>query len=222
MMRFVPALAALAACSGDDSTDTPGTTPDEVDIEGAAFELNTTNLTIPDADPGLATLVGGFFGSDVYIQTYNVTDSSLDLRMAFGDGAGAQDPCTPTTDLPPATRSGMDLSIGPEDLTFQTATNTFVVGDFESTSTIADDGESVDDLVMSGMIDLRQAVGFGPFTDEQEICDDFSGLGVTCEACDDGEPFCAPLTLQGLLATRADVQVEPVSVADAQANCPTQ
>lgn len=211
----------LAACSGDGAAAGDTATTAFPAIEGQAWELNVGGLSTPNAEPELATVIGLFFSSPVLLQAHGQGDDGFAIRMGFGDGAGGQDACTPTSELPDATVDGAGFTFGPADTTFATSTTTFDVLDLSGSGSVSADGQTLTALQLAGRVDLRQAVGFAGFDDVDVLCDTFGGLGLTCADCGDGSATCVELQLAGMSAAAVGADVQPISAADAAAACPT-
>jgi hypothetical protein len=220
MRHILTALLAtsLAACSGggDDGT---ATTEGVASIDGSTYEVNIGGLTTPNADPDLASVIKLFFSAPVLLHVHGQTEGGMNVRMAFGDGA-AQDPCAPTSDFPAATFTGSDFDFGPSTTTFYTTTTSFEVLDLAGMGTVSSGGSSLDDLELSGRVDLRQAIGFAGFDDVDNLCSTFSELGLTCADCGDGSATCVDLELAGMSAASVDIDVQPISASEAAAACP--
>jgi len=219
LFALVPAL--LLACSGGDGDGT-GSTADEVAaIDGNTYELNIAGLSTPNADPDLATVVKLFFSAPVLLHAHGQDASGMNVRMAFGDDAGGQSLCAPTSEFPSASFTGSVFDFGPGDTTFYTTTTSFEVLDLMGTGTVSDDGETFTGLQLMGRVDLRQAIGFAGFDDADGLCSTFGELGLSCADCGDGSATCVDLELAGMSAARVDIDVDTISPSEAAANCPS-
>lgn len=218
-------LAWLAlGCSGDDPDTVPDdTAPVELNLEGAVYTLDVSELNVVDADPGLASVIRLFFTRTVLVGLHTVSDDQLSLRLGFAaDGTDpvVQDVCTQTLELPAADRSSpFAFDVGPETTTFQGAELTYSIQDLALSGTLSDTGSQIRDIVLEGGIDLRQveALGFGTAVD---LCSAMADLGLPCGACDDNEALCATLWLDGLTASRVGATMEAIDSLD-PVDCPT-
>lgn len=214
MRHLVPPVLILMACSPDSEPD-PEPVPD-VDLTDAAFTLDVSGLTVADADPGLGTLVRLFFTRTPLIGFHDVSDDELTIRMGFtarGVEPVEQDPCTITLELPPASRDGLAIELGPVDVVFQGAAVDYEIVDLTMSGVVSDDGQRLTQLTLSGEVDLRQveALEFGT---AENLCGSMADLELPCVPCDDGEATCARMQIEGITGSRVDVEVEAIEVLD--------
>lgn len=221
-MRWL--LPGLAACGSGADTKTEDTAPEPLALEGASYELSTGGLTVPAADDGLADVLRLFFTRTVLIGVFDFSDAAMTVRIGFAvDGAEplVQDPCTPTVELPPATLTGTHFEIGPADTTFQGAATTYSIGQMYVAGEIGGDGDVLSDIVLDGIVDLRQAGALGSFGDADALCTTVGSFSLPCAACDDGEPYCVTLAVEGLGASRVD-GLTMTGIAAPATTCPTE
>ena len=220
-MRLLPILA-LAACGG------PEPLPEDTDtqplaLEGASYELLTGGLAIPAADDGLDDVLRLFFTRTVLLGISDFSDTAMTVRIGFGvDDADPieQDPCTPTVDLPPADLTGTTFEIGPADTTFQGATTEYSIGQMHVAGEVTGDGAQLSDIVLDGIVDLRQAAAFGTFGDADTLCSTMGSFSLAFAACADGPEYCVTLSITGLGANRIE-GLEMVSIDEPASTCPT-
>jgi hypothetical protein len=213
--------AVVAGCTGGKEPEVQDTA-EAVELEGAVYRLSVAAITIPDADEGLVDLVQLMVSRVVLLQLHDVSDASFTLRLGFGQddvSPPVQDDCSPTVELPDASRDGDSFEVGPGDTTFQGPDNTYTIQELHVVGALDPDGESIGQTTLEGRVDLRQAEVLGLGTAE-DLCDTLGGLGVACGPCDDGEPWCAMLRVEGVSAAR--VETEMVAISSPGEGCPTE
>ncbi|MBT3217559.1 MAG: hypothetical protein HN348_00575 [Proteobacteria bacterium] len=209
MKRLIATISMALFLGGcpPETEDTDTTEP--VNLEGATYRLSTGNLTVPGADQGMNDLLKLFFIRTLIIQFHNVTDSAATIRLAFVEENSdplVQDPCMETIEFPEGTRDELTVEIGPTDVSFDGAD----VEDLHMTATVSTKGTRIDEIVIESVIDLRQAESFG-FGTAQDLCESTEGYGVPCQKCDDNSKTCLDLTIEGLTANEAEVEIEVIT-----------
>lgn len=199
-------LLFLLACTNE--TVPTDTGPDPM-LDGSVYELSIGGLTIDGADDGLNDLARLLFTSVVLMQVANADDAGFDGNVTFGTTTEPieRNPCSETFSIPDISLDGLSFSGGPRDITIEREVGTLNLMDMTVEGTFSDDGERIQDFVITGTGDLRIADGtaLGPAAN---LCETFAGFGVPCAACPDNEPLCVSLTVRGLGATRSDIDFE--------------
>lgn len=209
MKKVLLCMALVAGCSESGSGD---------GIDGNVYKMSVANMEVQGAI-GVGALLRAVFSRTVYVQTYGVTDTSASMLVAMSDpDSEAQDMCLPTSDMTGGTWDGTTLAYGPKDTEFSTADVTFNMQDLDITATFDESGDNLTDILVSTTLDVRALEGSGTFGDPAVICTTFGGLGVACGACDDGETFCADLTLEGASASLSTETIEAVTTP--ASDCP--
>lgn len=206
-MRWLPALLILAACNGtpeDTETDDPG-----VDLESFDYRMRVGSLTITGADQGMNELIRLFFGNEVLYRIRNLDGTSGDLELVLGykdTDPIERNPCWDKVTLQGVTVDGGMLTYGPEDLVFpRDGGDDIELDQLTISASIADDGATMSDIVLTASLDVRIAAGTS-FGDPAELCHTFAGFNKPCVACaSDNEEYCLDLELTTLSAESADV-----------------
>lgn len=230
---FTP-TTALAASTGYTATltrdcgETPWTfttsavgTPigDVSSLEGNAYALALTSGRFVEP-AGVGDLLQQFLTTDVLVGVQTASATDIDMIGAIGvDGAEppAQDTCTVTIPFPTA-----DFSENPffEVNATGQATNisvsgiTVAIDDLIISGAFSPDGANIQGAVLSGSIDTYGLAGIldetcTPDSADWEtckngICDLAGGIGVTCEACEDGEAHCLSIYVDSIAAEGLD------------------
>ena len=196
LSRDTAYTATASVCDGGLSTSF--TTAGEaitIDLTDRTFdvELDGSDLTWVKPSQG-RLIVGQIDTTDVLFMVQSATADELDLLGAagFDDGGTTQQyPCTYAIDFPATSFSANPaFTAGPLDTEMVTGDTSFAVYDLAASGIIADDGEEMNDVIVTGLIDTRnldEAAGF-------DVCDAMANFGDDCVACpDDGVVKCLEL-----------------------------
>jgi hypothetical protein len=189
--------------TGDDGGD-DGSTGSAMDIAtedliGFTWQLDlaTSDITEP---PGIGIILSAVLTDSLMYGVTDATPDTLDLAVAVGrpDGAGFEiGDVLPlgTTDFSTApdftvdgTGTTLDYPYEGVDIPFE---DPVFVG------TMATDGESLDTITLTTKLDTRD-VGplFSLGSEETAVCVFMADFGVSCGACNDGEPLCLDLVAE--------------------------
>lgn len=173
----------------------------------------TWSMEMADADwhepAGAQTLILLYFTAPALLGVQYADDDLLDVMGA----AGQLDKLGTLTQAPGSTWNfpAADFTGAP----FFTSDSTLVTLEYDGVSipvhnahleaTILPDASGISGGKLSGLGDTRElgellGVGSG----EDGLCTLAAGLGVDCEPCPDGEPYCLPLSATGIEGDRID------------------
>lgn len=195
--------------SGDEGgTDDGGGTGmdiDVADLDGHTWQLELSQANI--SDPAvLGAILSALFTDSLFLGVTEVGTETLDMSVVVGSPNGSG------FDLgTPLALGSADFSAPPDfevdgtgtilEYTYDRVAIPFEDPVFEGT--MATDGESLDSVVLTSLIDTRD---IGPLfdlgSDETAVCSLVGDLGVTCDACSDGEPLCLAFTAEWTNAPR--------------------
>ena len=214
-------VATLDWCGGTDSisftTLDPGTPVDDLEGNTYLLDLASASWTEPE---GAGDLISGFLDLELLVGVTAVTGESIKMVGAVGDG-GEQDYCTPTIDFPSADFSENPyFQVGPTDVVFDAGGYSVGLSGFGMAGSFTDDGDAIEEGVVQAELDIRvlaPALGDALGTeDPDELCLYMGFLGIDCESCSgDGEPYCAPLTVEEIDGERLADSLEEIT----QENC---
>jgi hypothetical protein len=146
--------------------------------------------------------------------------SRLDVVAAAGFDLGrnvAQYPCAEAIDFPEVPYTDHpSFAVGPEDAALEADGIAFTIFDLYAEGVIADDGESVSDVVVTGLLDTRalsEVLG-------SDLCGLAAEFGDDCVACPDGEVVCLAMEIQDPSAPwREDVWIDAAIDPEADPIC---
>ncbi len=233
--------AILHYCTGDvtinfRTSDLGSPVADPAALAGRGYKLDLAGARWVEP-AGLGSVMSSSFQEmPVYLSVATVSGSTIDVFGEFGRTAGPRgtepDYCAPTLDFP-----GADFSASPHvevvapTATFTlsgvatTATNVTMSGDFSA------DGLSTGGGVIQASVDTRP-LDIGFFDGEiGAFCQTMGSLGVACEACTDGEPYCMAVQIEQIAGVADTSTMTPIAgtdcagcdagiPADVSASCP--
>lgn len=181
-------------------------------LVGTTFRLDLVNATW--VEPGaLSTLLALYFTTPILLGVQYADGSHLDLLGAPGAvdtfGAVAQQTSAPTWDFPiqpfdqqPYFEAEVDFI----QLDYNTGSQVVAipVQDFRLFGTIGPDGASFGGGEISGLADTRDLGVVLGDDDDDAICEFAESLGVSCQPCDDGQPYCLKIIGEDVEGTRVD------------------
>ncbi len=172
----------------------------DAELVGATyhFDLGGANYIKP---PGLGTVLGSFLTAPLLIGIGEITDGNIQILGTQGTFSGD----TPVLDdgFPIWDFGSADFATAPffdsdpVDIELDYTGIPIPIYNFSLYGTFAPDGTSIGFAGASGLGDSRHMgplIGAG--SDPSAICDTAAGLGVSCEDCPDGEPFCLEIELE--------------------------
>jgi hypothetical protein len=182
-------------------------------LVGTTFRLDLINATW--VEPGaLSTLMALYFTTPILLGVQYADGSHLDLLGAPGevDAFGAiQQANAPTWDFPLQPFDQQPYFVAEVDsiqLDYQSGNDLIPipVQDFVLAGTIGPDGATFGGGEISGLADTRELSDVlpGGGDDDGAVCDFAESLGVSCQACDDGLPYCLRIIGVDIEGARVD------------------
>lgn len=177
------------------SVGTPLTVSNE-DMIGRTFVFRLSEAEI--TDPAFLDFVAStYLTVPLLISVVAADDTSIDLLGGVGeqenDGTYTQVIDEETWDFPAGSFSEQPYFEAYADyITVSYSGIPIPIEGFSLSGTFSADGTTIEKGVASGMGDSRY---MGPLlgreeTDYNAVCEIAAGAGITCEPCDDGEPYC--------------------------------
>ena len=215
--------ATLTTSCGTESwsftTSDLGGATNEAELTDGSYSLNLSSGTwiLP---PGVGKFIGDLVGDvEVLFGVTAVNATSLEMIGALGDGSGNPDICYPTLDIPvdPTWENpyfeleAPQLLIAVEDL--EIAIDEFYLGGAFTT-----DASAIEGGVLRGFIDTRPLVGAFDATTDGAVCDLVTLVGVECENCGDGQPYCLSVWVTDIVAAKVPTVITPRTEPDP--SCP--
>ena len=188
---------------------------EDIDLEGRVYAADMTDLRYLSGD-GVGQIVTTFIGDELLLQVVEATATSFQLRtaLALDGGALTQDPCGRTVDLPSADFSDAPyFSHEASDVEVEAYDTTLFLEDFSAAGTFASDGTWVGGISASVTLDTREVAELLGLAAE-DICLLAGNVGLECEDCEDGYPYCGTLVLQDMVAEEVDIEVVEITVLD--------
>lgn len=180
-------------------------------LVGTTFRLDLVNATW--VEPGaLSTLLALYFTTPILLGVQYADDANLDLLGAPGavdTFGGITQADAPTWDFPiqpfgqqPYFEAEVDFI----ELDYQNGSEVIAipVSDFKLYGTIGPDGRSFGGGIIEGLADSRNLGSVINDDDEDAICDFAASLGVTCQACADGLPYCLRIVGEDIEGVRVE------------------
>jgi len=181
-------------------------------LVGTTFRLDLVNATW--VEPGaLSTLLALYFTTPILLGVQYADDSNLDLLGAPGEvddfGQVQQQTFAATWDFPlqafdeqpyfeaSVAAITLDYTAGDDELAIP-------VQDFLLVGTIAPDGSSMGGAQLSGLADTRDLGVVLNDDDDDAICNYAESLGVNCQPCADGAPYCLKIIGEDVTGVRVD------------------
>lgn len=162
---------------------------------------------------------------DQLVPVYFGVESRVGQRWNFlgvvGDDTGQQDLCNETIALPEARFTDPDFQIGPGDWMITVSGFDVQIRDYQLTGTFSEDWETMDEVNLTGRLDLRDLEGLVDGFTPQTLCSLIALSGDPCEEC--GSPsgrFCVDIDIRDIEGARQTWSVVPRSPQQV-ANDPT-
>jgi len=227
--------ATLTWCDGENtaeiafSTSSLGT-PLDADIEGSTYVLDIADgRFIKPA--GVGEIIGGLLANKILIGIKSADDGDLAIRGAISmENGDDQDLCAQTLEeFPTADFNASPYFELPEgDVALSVAGYDVSIMAMSIAGTFSSDGSYFGGGTMSGELDARTLAPL--LADQLEIpededpgqymCDLLIGFGVACIPCSsDGDPFCAILEIDQLVADNSGVEIKEILQTDCDEEC---
>ncbi len=184
----------------------------EFDLEGRVYlaDFNTVRHVTGD---GVADVISTFLGDYVLLEVIEASEHVLQLRVALAieDSEGfVQDPCGVTVDLPEADFNAMPYFIHPtRDVELIAFGVEMQMNDFSASGTFAPDASWIGGIAITVTLDTRQAAQMLG-VHEDDICLLAENVGLACQPCSDGQPYCGTLIMDDLSAEEVDTPVTEI------------
>lgn len=175
--------------------------PLTVDVVGDTFALDiAAGEWVEPAGVG-ALLASQIGDTQILMSPSAIAGSSIEAIVAIGS-ANAQDLCSPTIDLPPASWQDPTFSLSTPLLPLSVSGFTILIEDVELSGSFAPDGSRIEGGLLSGLVDTRPlGEVFGLGTGYDAVCDLVSAFGVSCITCSDGSgDYCLSLLVDNVSA----------------------
>lgn len=199
----------------------PAGQPLTCDLPHTTFQMDlaTARWFTPE---GLGGAIPLLVESDLLVGITEEDGDLVSARVAAG-AAGSQDFCHPTSNLPPAERSGPDLFRPATSATLLYADHVVTLHDWRVEATVLPDCSGVAGGRTRGRVDLRELAPLVSFEDTPVtaagLCAFLETYSTTCEPCDDGEAFCMAFDVEGVSGTALDAPLTCVGAASCHPEC---
>ena len=223
--------AELSYCGSPEPVSVAFTTSDlgealTADLVGKTYavDLGSGNFVQP---AGVGELIGGLLENDILIGIKSVDGDTMGIRGALSvEESSAQDYCSETLEqFPDADFSAAPYFEIPQgDVTISVAGITATIQGLSVSGTFAADGSYFGGGELMGQLDARELVDVVAEAgldaeSADEICNLLLGFGVQCVACSDGEPYCATLEVNRLVADETGETLGLVCEGDCHESC---
>lgn len=176
---------------------------DEASLIGSTYELDLTSGRFIQPE-GVGSILQQYIGDTVIFLGVTAADTSeIQMLGAIGvPGTTEQDLCSPTIPFPTADFTATPFfEVGPDATTIAVEGYEITIDDLYISGAFAPDGSYISGARLAGSIDTRPLVPLvDPEGEDGAICDLAGSLGITCEACGDGEPYCLSLEVDSIAA----------------------
>lgn len=186
------------------------------DLTGMAYALDLANANFVEPE-GIGAVLGSFLDFELLVGVDAVDEAATTITMVGALGVegqpGVQEPCTPSIPFPEADISENPyFEVGPQVFTIEISGTEVTIDDLFLAGAFAPDGEAIDGVVLSGVIDTRPFAGLIDESEdppEDAVCVFAFDLGIECEACPDGSgDFCLSLLANRITADPIDNEIE--------------
>jgi len=181
-------------------------------LVGTTFRLDLVNATW--VEPGaLSTLLALYFNTPILLGVQYADSTNLDLLGAPGEvdnfGGVEQQSGAATWDFPiqPFDQQPyFEAEVSSITLEYDSGGDTLQipVQDFVFVGTVAPDGSELGGGQISGQADTRSLGVVLNSDDPNAICEYAESLGVSCRACNDGQPYCLTIIGEDVKGVRVD------------------
>jgi len=190
----------------------------ELDLEGRVYAGDFSGVRYAQGD-GVGQIISTFLGETVLLQVIQATEAVFQLRVALAiedGGELVQDPCGTTADLPEADFSAVPyFSHEGQDVVLTAYDTEMHMSGFQASGTVSADNSYLGGIALEVTLDTREAaVALG--LSAEDICVLAENVGLACEPCADGLPYCGTLQMDELYADLVDTQVEAITEQPAE------
>jgi hypothetical protein len=223
-LLVLPAVGALAGCSGDSKSPLDNWT-------GKTFLLDkfpNSRWVAPKSGGGSSM---GDYVPQFFIGVAAGSGDSLDITLATGLG-GVQDMCSPTTPVPVTGVKYPDLQITAPTLPMRlTETDPdyakvvpVIAHDVTLKNILPGRNENTPSGELTATLDMADAYPLFHLVDnptKDSVCAAFADAGVVCQTCAfNGQPYCLTFRAVQLVATEFPTPIQKLSPSDIPASCP--
>lgn len=189
-------------------------------VLGGVYAADFTAVRFLSGD-GVGQVIRTFIGDELLLQVVQASDHVFQLRAALVDlesSTLAQDPCATTALLPESDFSDQPwFEHAAADVVLDAYDVVMHLTDFQASGTVAPDASWIGGIALSVTLDTREAAEMLGLAAE-DICELASNVGLACEPCNDGQPYCGTLVLEDLGGEWVEVVVEEVT--EIPSHCP--
>jgi len=210
--------ATITVC--EDSSSSTFTTvggATEAPIVGRTYDVELDGRDIRWVKPSVGSLlVSQLVTKDFLFQVQSADATSIDLVGAVGIDSGTdvvQYPCAPALDFDPGSfTSNPYFQVGPQDTSLSASGVVVPVLGLEVDGSFSADAESMEDVRLTGFIDVS---GLGDALGGGDACTTLGLFGVACVACPGGGDTCVELDVRDPSAPWRDgVEIDPMLLPD--------
>lgn len=205
------------------TTSEVGSAVDNAGLVGKTYNLDlASGRFIKPA--GVGSILGQYIGdTTILLGVTSATSTNIEMIGAMGvKGAdpAAQDMCIPTIPFPVADFAGNPyFEVGPETTTLTVESYSVTIEDLFVSGAFGPGGAYIAGATLAGVIDTRPLVPLvDPDGGDGAICDLSAAMGIVCEPCGDGEPYCLEIEVDSMSAALVD-GVTLTEVAEVPAEC---
>jgi hypothetical protein len=183
----------------DSDTDTDTDTDSDPDVDDAreggiyAMDLRDGHIVEP---AGLGSVLESYVTFTLDIEVADIRASTITFTVT--DSAGTSSP----TDISGDFRRDPVFACGPADLAFDVSGSATTLYDTTFDGGFSGDASTMDDIVLSGLLDTAPLASLLGSSDPSSICNLAGAFGASCEPCPDGSAYCLRLTEDSLTAIR--------------------
>ncbi len=186
---------------------------------GAAYAADLGNVKYL-AGESVGQLIQSLVGSHLLLQVIQESPTLFQLRTALAMEEGGdlvQDDCSTTADLPESDFTGSPyFEHAAEDVLLNAYETNLHLGGFQASGTVAPDGSWIGGIASTLTLDTREAALMLDIPAD-DICLLAGNLGLSCDPCNDGEPYCGTLVLEDLNAE--SIEIDMVEITETPADC---
>jgi hypothetical protein len=193
-------------------------------IVGRTYDVDLAGRDLtwvkPNATAG-AILVGQLETQNFLFNVQAADDTTIDLvgAVAYEDGGDVvQYECAPALDFVPGNfTSNPFFHVGPQDSELSASGITVPMLQLEVEGRFADDASAIEDVTLTGLIDVAE---LGTLLGTTDPCSYLAFLSISCVSCPDGSDTCVELEVRDASAPWADgATVDPTVDPDTNAAC---
>jgi len=200
------------------TSDVGGAVTTPGDLVGNAYQLDIAGARFIEP-AGIGSALGSFLTFELYVGVTAVDGADLEMIGALG-ADGAQDVCEATIPFPTSDFANNPyFEVGPQDTTIVVQGYPITLMDLFISGSFAADGSAIAGAELNGSVDTREIVDiYQEGAADDTICQLAEGLGVSCEACGDGQELCLTIVADSINANVEDFSLEVLTDEDVDAN----